>query len=256
MATKIPPLSAPALASRRKPIAGEQDAYSVARRALLAEEIDLRRRIDQVAEIRRTMPAGPILKNYSFPGGDGQPVTLSSLFREAEHLIVYIAAFGSLGFSPRSFHFLTSVQGHLTALQPRCEFAVITPAPPSEVLSFGELHHWSPLPAYQLADTEILHDLRIGSPDRPIWPSLLVLERAAEGPRLFWKSEMSEEMMDAGHVPVDAYEYAGIWSILDLLPPTRAPAPQLREDYANLWDQLPSPDGSGGRWPRPVYGIA
>ena len=101
MAPNSLPLSAPALASRRLPIAGEDEAYAIARKALLAEEIDLRRRMRQIADIRRSLPAGPLLKPYEFKAPDGSVLNLAQMFGEHDTLMIYACDFGKLGLSPR-----------------------------------------------------------------------------------------------------------------------------------------------------------
>ena len=50
--------------------AGESADYRNARTALLAEEIELRRQIQRVAEHRRALPAGPVA-NLTWRGGCG-----------------------------------------------------------------------------------------------------------------------------------------------------------------------------------------
>ncbi len=48
--------TAPHLAALRKPLPGESAAYGRAREDLLAEEIELQRRIDHVSATRRCSP--------------------------------------------------------------------------------------------------------------------------------------------------------------------------------------------------------
>ncbi|MGN6538179.1 MAG: DUF899 family protein, partial [Mesorhizobium sp.] len=53
-------------------VAGESAEYRSARTALLAEEIDLRRHLERVAEQRRALPPGAeIEKDYVFQGENG-----------------------------------------------------------------------------------------------------------------------------------------------------------------------------------------
>ena len=53
----------------------ESVEYRRAREALLAEEIELRRRIERVAEQRRALPpGGEVTKNYAFEGENGKDV--------------------------------------------------------------------------------------------------------------------------------------------------------------------------------------
>lgn len=55
------PATAEDLASKRAGNAGESRDYAAARQALLAEEIELRRRLDAVAEQCRKLPLGPVI---------------------------------------------------------------------------------------------------------------------------------------------------------------------------------------------------
>src|SRR6187200_3210692 len=72
----------------------ESEAYRKARNALLAEEIELRRHAERVAERRRALPpGGEVTRAYAFVGEDG-PVTLEGLFADKETLVVYSYMFG------------------------------------------------------------------------------------------------------------------------------------------------------------------
>src|SRR3979409_2278286 len=72
----------------------ESAEYRRARAALLAEEIELRRHIEQVAEQRRALPLGGAIKeDYRFEGENG-PVRLSGMFGKHNSLIVYNWMYG------------------------------------------------------------------------------------------------------------------------------------------------------------------
>jgi predicted dithiol-disulfide oxidoreductase (DUF899 family) len=45
------------------PFPGESNAYRKAREALLAEEIEFRRQMTRLAEHRRALPPGPVMRN-------------------------------------------------------------------------------------------------------------------------------------------------------------------------------------------------
>ena len=81
--------AAPALASRRRAFPGEDENYAKARKSLLAEEIDLRRKIARVAAQRRALPPGPLMADYRFQDGDGAVLDLSDLFGEHDTLVAY-----------------------------------------------------------------------------------------------------------------------------------------------------------------------
>ncbi len=72
----------------------ESEAYRRAREALLAEEIELRRHIEQVAELRRALPpGGKVVKDYRFEGEHG-PVGFADLFGDKQTLVIYNYMFG------------------------------------------------------------------------------------------------------------------------------------------------------------------
>ena len=72
----------------------ESDEYRRARDALLAEEIELRRHIERVAEQRRALPpGGEVTKKYRFEGERG-PVNFADLFGGKQTLVAYSYMFG------------------------------------------------------------------------------------------------------------------------------------------------------------------
>ena len=79
-AQTLKPAQALAESTRRFP--GESTQYRSARNALLAEEIELRRHIERVAEQRRALPpGGEVKKNSQFESETGR-VTMADLFRD------------------------------------------------------------------------------------------------------------------------------------------------------------------------------
>ena len=72
----------------------ESADYRRARQELLAEEIELRRHIERVAELRRALPpGGEVTKKYEFEG-EGGKAALADLFGDKQTLIVYSYMFG------------------------------------------------------------------------------------------------------------------------------------------------------------------
>src|SRR5437868_10198201 len=61
--------------------------YRQARNALLIEEIELRRQIERVAELRRALPdGGEVTRDYDFIGEKG-PVNFAGLFGDKQTLV-------------------------------------------------------------------------------------------------------------------------------------------------------------------------
>src|SRR5712671_2556373 len=72
----------------------ESAEYRRAREALLAEEIELRRHIERVAEQRRRLPpGGEVKQNYVFEGEKGR-ASFANLFGDKDTLVVYSYMFG------------------------------------------------------------------------------------------------------------------------------------------------------------------
>src|ERR1700753_3245556 len=75
-------------------IPNESAEYRKARQALLAEEIELRRHIERVAEMRRALPpGGEVLKDYRFVGERGE-VKFAQLFGDKQTLVTYSYMYG------------------------------------------------------------------------------------------------------------------------------------------------------------------
>jgi predicted dithiol-disulfide oxidoreductase (DUF899 family) len=72
---------------------GTQEEFDAARQELLAEEKQLTRRNDELAEKRRDLPWVPVEKDYSFETEDGTK-SLADLFDGRSQLLVYHFMFG------------------------------------------------------------------------------------------------------------------------------------------------------------------
>src|SRR3984957_17498188 len=95
MADSIPLIPATELAAKNKAhFPDESPEYRQARNALLAAEIELRRHIEHVAALRRTLPSGGrIPEDFTFEGPNGA-VRLSQLFGDKDTLVIYSMMFG------------------------------------------------------------------------------------------------------------------------------------------------------------------
>jgi len=204
---------------------GESPEYRAARTALLAEEIELRRQIEAVAEQRRALPAGPEVRgDYQFVGENG-PVTLAELFGDKRTLILYTYMFGPQRERPCPMctSLLSAWDGETLDIQQRAAFAVIARSSIEKLLAFKAERGWQHLPLYSDPSQAFSRDYHSIAPDGGDIPQFMVLTRRDGTIRLFWAGEMGEATMDPGQDPRGAPDLMPLWTILDSTPEGRAP---------------------------------
>lgn len=202
---------------------GESPEYREARTALLAEEIELRRHLERVAEQRRALPPGPeVAKDYVFQGEDG-PVHLADLFGGHDTLVVYTWMFGPQRERPCPMctSLLSAWDGETPDIAQRVGFAVTARSPIDKLKAFKTERGWQNLPLYSDSDQDFSRDYNAIAPDGSDIPQLLVFTRRDGKIRFFWAGEMGSESMDPGQDPRGAPDLMPLWTILDCTPEGR-----------------------------------
>ena len=201
----------------------ESAEYRRARTALLAEEIELRRHIERVAEQRRALPEGPqVTGDYRFEGEHG-PVTLAGLFGDKQTLVVYTYMFGPQRERPCPMctAFLGALDIPVVDLSQRVAFAVLGRSPVARQLAFARERGWRNLRFFQTVGDDFARDYRGLAPDGCEWPALDAWTKAPDGTvRHFWASELGGTQ-DPGQDPRGAPDPTPLWNILDLTPAGR-----------------------------------
>ncbi len=203
----------------------ESPEYRQARTALLAEEIELRRHIEAVAEQRRALPPGPaVTGDYVFQGENG-PARFAELFGEHDTLAVYTWMFGPQRERPCPMctSLLSAWDGETPDIEQRVAFAVTARSPITKLAAFKQERGWRHLPLYADTDQAFSRDYGAIAPDGSDIPQLLVFTRRDGTIRLFWAGEMGSESMDPGQDPRGAPDLMPLWTILDCTPEGRAP---------------------------------
>jgi predicted dithiol-disulfide oxidoreductase (DUF899 family) len=235
MADNITLVPAAALAAKNKAhFPNESSEYRQARNALLAEEIELRRHIEHVAALRRTLPAGGVVpEDYVFEGRDGA-ARLSQLFGDKDTLVIYSMMFGPQRESacPMCTAMLTSWEGTARNLRERVALAVTARSPVERLLDFKKERGWQNLQIY--SDTKGDYTRAYVSADDGDVPGLSVFTRFDNTVRHFWSGEMSDEMADPGQDPRGAPDVDPLWTILDLTPAGRGATWYPKLEYAGL----------------------
>ena len=199
--------------------AGESADYRRARTALLAEEIELRRQIQRVAEHRRTLPPGPVAKDYHFLDEQGKDIGLLDLFGRHDSLFAYFWMYGPE--RERPCPMCTSFVGSLDIPAPdieqRIALAIVGRSPVERQLAFARERGWRNLKFYQTVGDDYGRDVHALS-DEGEGAAPTVWRREGDQVRLFWGAEGGMETADPGFDPHLAPDPTPLWNILDMTP--------------------------------------
>lgn len=201
----------------------ESPEYRKARNTLLAEEIELRRHIERVAEQRRALPpGGQVTKTYRFEG-EGGAATLADLFGDKQTLVVYTYMFGPQREKPCPMctSLLSAWDGEAPDIEQRVALAVTARSPLERLLAVKKARGWRNLKLYSDVNGEFSRDYHAIAPDGSDVPGLNVFTRKDGVIRHFWSGEMGGDMSDPGQDPRGAPDLMPIWNILDSTPEGR-----------------------------------
>ena len=202
-----------------KPYPNDSPEYRQARTRLLAEEIELRRHAERVAQMRRALPLGGEARNYDFKDKDGKTVSLDHLFGKHDTLITYFWMFGPQRARPCPMctSFLGSLDTPTRDINQRVSLAILGRSPVERQLAFAKERGWRNLEFYQVGD-DFARDYRGLHTDGSEWGALDVWVKRDGVVHHFWGEEIGNDMADPGQDPRGAVEIAPLWTVLDLTP--------------------------------------
>jgi len=149
---------------------GAGDAYRQSRARLREAEIDLRDRIESVAAMRRSLPPGPVVPDYTFIEA-GDRVRLCELFEGGKsELILYHLMYWADddSFCPMCSLWIDGFNGVAPHVTQRVNFVVASRAPIDKLLAWGAHRGW--------------HRLRLLSDDGPAFARDIDAEDAQGNP--------------------------------------------------------------------------
>jgi predicted dithiol-disulfide oxidoreductase (DUF899 family) len=199
----------------------ESDEYRQARNALLAEEIELRRHIERVADQRRHLPPGGEVKtNYRFVGENG-PVALPELFGDKESLVIYSYMFGPQREQPCPMctSFMSTWENKIPDVEQRLSLAFVARSPIDRLIAAKRARGWRNIKVYSDTDGKFTRDYV--SPEDADSPAYNVFTRSDGKIRHFWAGEMFAGMADPGQDPRGAPDMDPLWTVLDTIPEGR-----------------------------------
>lgn len=201
----------------------ESAEYRRARNALLAEEIELRRHIERVAEQRRALPpGGEVTKDYQFQSERG-PVSFADLFGDKQTLVVYSYMYGPQRDRPCPMctSLLSSWDGEAQDIEQNVALAVIAQSPLEKLLAFKKERGWRNLKLYSDTSQQYSKDYFANSPEMQDNAAFNVFTRRDGKIRHFWSGEMGFESADPGQDPRGAPDLMPLWTVLDSTPEGR-----------------------------------
>jgi predicted dithiol-disulfide oxidoreductase (DUF899 family) len=223
---------------RQTNLTNEPSEYLAKREELRLAEIELMRQRERVADLRRHLPQGAPIQNYSFEEGPRElspgdaPVRttrLSELFTKPDRsLIIYHLMYGKRQTKPCPMctAWLDGANGVAHHLAQNLDFAVVAAADIPTLRAHARTRGWDKLRLFSAGSSTFKYDF--GSEDREGHQdsAVSVFTRDAEGTlRHFYTAHprMAPEIPERG---IDLL--APIWHFMDLTPQGR------RNWYANL----------------------
>lgn len=199
----------------------ESSEYRKARNALLAEEIELRRHIERVAEQRRALPpGGTVPKNYELIGESGS-VTFADLFGDKQTVAVYSYMYGPERVQPCPMctSLMAAWDGEALDVAQRVALVMVARSPIERLLAVKKERGWKHLRLYSDMDGAFSRDY-VSADDADI-PGFNVFTRRDGSIRHFWSAEMGGTTADPGQDPRGAPDLMPLWTILDSTPEGR-----------------------------------
>jgi predicted dithiol-disulfide oxidoreductase (DUF899 family) len=207
--------------TNKKHFPNESAEYRQARNNLLGEELDLRRHIERVAELRRALPpGGEVKKNYVFEGENGK-ADFADLFGDKQSLVIYSYMFGPQRQTPcpSCTSFMSTWEHKVPDIEQRIAFVFVARSPIARLIEAKKARGWTRHRIFSDASGDYTRDY-VSADDADV-PGYSVFTRRDGTIRHFWSGEMSGAMADPGQDPRGAPDIDPLWTILDTTPEGR-----------------------------------
>jgi predicted dithiol-disulfide oxidoreductase (DUF899 family) len=216
---------------RHTRLAGETADYLAAREELRLAEIELMRRREQVAALRRALPQGSPVEDYAFvegptdlDAGDApvSEVTLSELFTAPDRpLIVYHLMYGKLQTDPCPMCtlWIDGFNGIAHHVERNADFVIAAAADPPALRQHARNRGWHRLRLLSCGDSTFKYDLGSEDKDGGQDSTLSVFTRDGDGTVRHFYSTHPRMADDIDQRGIDLL--APVWHLLDLTPQGR-----------------------------------
>ncbi len=216
---------------RQTNLPNEPGDYLKKREELRLAELELMQQRERVAQLRRALPQGAAIQDYTFEegpvdlaGGDTpiRSVRLSELFTApGRSLIIYHLMYGKRQTKPCPMctGLIDGFNGHATHLAQRVDFAIVAAADPVALRAHARTRGWDMLRLLSAGASTFKYDLGSESREGGQDSEISVFTRDADGTlRHFYSAHprLSEEVKERGLDGVWS-----LWNLLDLTPEGR-----------------------------------
>jgi predicted dithiol-disulfide oxidoreductase (DUF899 family) len=210
----------------------ETAEYRAKRDALQRAEIELRRRIEEVAALRRALPeGGEVPEDYVFEEGGAslddtktvRKVKLSELFGDKPTLVAYGFMYGpnAAKACPMCTAMLDGLNGNLPHIAQRTNLVVIAKSPIARIRAHARERGWKHLRLLSSAGNSYNRDYHTETADASQIPGMNVFVRRNGKIRHFWYPEMFRAKNESGQDPRHIDAIWPLWNVLDLTPEGR-----------------------------------
>jgi len=205
---------------------GDGAAYREARDELLKAELDMRQRLQEIAELRSKLPLGGLLaQDYEFEEFDAtgtvRQVKFSDLFAPGkDSLILYNFMYGPDWEKPCPMctSVLDGFNGNAAYVNERANLAVVAKAPIRKLRAWGDERGWNRLRLLSSEKNSFKNNYHAEFPSSygDQHPLLQVFVRRDGVIHHFWSSEVMYAKVDGQPRHVDLMW--PLWNLLDLTP--------------------------------------
>jgi len=205
----------------------ESPQYREKRQELAEAEAQLRTRTEEVAALRRALPAGGAAKeDYVFVDvASGNDVALSKLFSPGKDtLMLYSLMYKAGDESPcvMCASLLDSLAGAASHVGDRVNLAIVAKAPAEQIAGLVKERDWNSLRFISSASNTYNQDYRAEGEEGNQLPMMHVWKKQDGEIRHFWGSEMFfRNDPNWGNQPRHVDMIWPVWNLLDLTPEGR-----------------------------------
>lgn len=201
----------------------ETDAYTAKREELREAELELMKHRERIAELRRALPAGEIVDDYTFVDvGSGNDVKLSELFTgPGRSLILYHYMYGKKQTDPCPMcsMWIDGYDAIAPHVQQRTDFAILAAATVEQLREVAKARGWRNVRLLSAGDSTFKKDFLSEAGDGEQIERVSVFTRDADGTmRHFYSSgaELGPGQRERG---IDLL--TPVWNLFDLTPEGR-----------------------------------